>query len=288
MLMVNSAGDALSFGRYYNFVVGGNILGRGLTLDNLLTTYYLRRARRTQMDTMLQHARMYGYRAALLPFMRVFIPPSLATRFRQFHETEVALREYFQAARDRRRVPIAVARGTAPTRASVLDDNEIQAYRPGQQVYPVEPATELDAVGDSGSVIQRRLEEVLGAPLTPNQFTEVPMQLLIDLVSEFRVLDDDSDWDATALAAVLGSISSEYDDTGLVYFREFGSRRDNAVFSSGTISGTEQADARRRQKPTLFAFRLDRDTATRWGCPRFWHPTIVFPPNMEMRVFNAT
>ena len=288
MLMVNSAGDELSFGRYYNFVIGGNILGRGLTLDNLLTTYYLRRARRTQMDTMLQHARMYGYRQALLPYMRVFIPQTLATRFRQFHDTEVGLREFFQAARDGRRIPISVARGSAPSRASVLDDNEIQAYRPGQQVYPVEPATTREQLGDSPTTIQRRVEELFGGGLIANAYREVPLDAIIELVSEFRVLEDDSDWDAAAIGAVLSSISSDYDGTGLLYFREFGSGRPEPVFSSGTISGDEQGEARARRRPTLFAFRLNEATAARWGCARFWYPTIVFPSDMEVRVFNAS
>src|SRR5262249_55464109 len=81
MLLVNSVGSELNFGRHLNFIVGGNILGRGLTIENLLVTYYLRRARTTQMDTMLQHARMYGYRHSLMPYTRVFLPLSLATRF---------------------------------------------------------------------------------------------------------------------------------------------------------------------------------------------------------------
>src|SRR6185295_720641 len=75
--IVNSANSAVDFSRQLNFIIGGNILGRGLTIDNLLVTYYLRRARVSQMDTVLQHARMFGYRQLLMPYTRVFLPDSL-------------------------------------------------------------------------------------------------------------------------------------------------------------------------------------------------------------------
>jgi hypothetical protein len=68
--IVNSANSPVDFGRQLNFIVGGNILGRGLTIDNLLVTYYLRRAKVSQMDTVLQHARMFGYRQPLMPYTR--------------------------------------------------------------------------------------------------------------------------------------------------------------------------------------------------------------------------
>src|SRR5207237_3561079 len=83
--VVNSANSPVDFGRSLNFIVGGNILGRGLTIENLLVTYYLRRAKTSQMDTVLQHARMFGYRQLLMPYTRVFLPDSLAATFHFSH-----------------------------------------------------------------------------------------------------------------------------------------------------------------------------------------------------------
>ncbi len=54
--------QTFSFSPSFNFLIGGNSIGRGLAIKNLLVTYYVREARRTQMDTMYQHARMFGYR----------------------------------------------------------------------------------------------------------------------------------------------------------------------------------------------------------------------------------
>ncbi len=45
-----------------NFFIGGSILDRGITIDNMLCFFYGRDPKKFQMDTVLQHARMYGAR----------------------------------------------------------------------------------------------------------------------------------------------------------------------------------------------------------------------------------
>jgi hypothetical protein len=58
----------------YNLFVGGNKLGRGVTIKNLLVSYYGRNPRNPQADTVLQHARMYGYRRKDIGLLRLFLP----------------------------------------------------------------------------------------------------------------------------------------------------------------------------------------------------------------------
>jgi hypothetical protein len=91
VLRINASTERPPYGPRINFLVGGNILGRGLTINDLLVTYYLRQAQVSQMDTVLQHARMYGYRDALMPYTRVYLPQQLATLFHDIHQAEEAL-----------------------------------------------------------------------------------------------------------------------------------------------------------------------------------------------------
>jgi hypothetical protein len=70
--------QGIDYGRCLNFLIGGNTLGRGIAIRDLLVTYYVREARISQIDTMHQHARMYGYRDDTLPFTRLFIPRQLS------------------------------------------------------------------------------------------------------------------------------------------------------------------------------------------------------------------
>jgi len=58
---VNSDSDAtIVSDRVYSIFVGGNKLGRGVTISNLIVSYYGRNPKRPNSDTVLQHARMYG------------------------------------------------------------------------------------------------------------------------------------------------------------------------------------------------------------------------------------
>ena len=101
------------YGPRMNSLVGGNILGRGLTINDLLVTYYLRQARMSQMDTVLQHARMYGYRETFMAYTRVYLPRQLAVLFQEIHQAEQSLRDICQRQQGGETVPVRIARGFA-------------------------------------------------------------------------------------------------------------------------------------------------------------------------------
>ncbi len=61
-----------------NILVGGNMLGRGVTIEGLAVTYITRRAKSdTNADTMEQRARWFGYKQAYLDVCRIFVTPQL-------------------------------------------------------------------------------------------------------------------------------------------------------------------------------------------------------------------
>src|SRR5258708_22209172 len=76
----------------YNLFVGGNKLGRGVTIRNLLVSYYGRNPKKPQADTVLQHARMYGYRRKDIWLLRLFLPAQLHLVFKAIYKMEVGLR----------------------------------------------------------------------------------------------------------------------------------------------------------------------------------------------------
>ncbi len=77
----------------YNLFVGGNKLGRGVTIKNLLVSYYGRNPKNPQADTVLQHARMYGYRRKDIGLLRLFLPRELHTVFKAINKMERGLRD---------------------------------------------------------------------------------------------------------------------------------------------------------------------------------------------------
>jgi len=286
VLVVNAAADPTEFGSAYNFLIGGNILGRGLTIDNLLVTYYLRMPRTTQMDTMLQHARMFGYRAAIMPFTRVFLSQMLAARFNQITETEAALREMLTSQPSDDPIPVQVVGNLRATRANVLDANAIGGIRAGQQCFPAKPATSPDQVGNSTERIEAMLAEIFGVPWyeRKHEYVDCSLEQLVQLVSTVRNGDPDGeDWDPDILAPVLRSISAIGHGRAAIFVRDF--RTEREVIIGGALDSVEHDRARKMGKPVLYL--MHEPGEHRWPRP-FWYPGLVFPKNMPNQVFNVT
>jgi hypothetical protein len=291
IVVLNMQGGDVSFGPYFNFIVGGNILGRGLTIDDLLVTYYLRHAQTTQMDTMLQHARMYGYREALLPYTRVFLPYRLALRFHSIHESEAALRSLLVSAQTSEPVPVAVVNNLRPTRPGILDAGELGAFRPGQQIYPVVPVHEPQLLGRATERIEALLSAVLGTPLRKNEFAEIEIERMLELIDAVPIRPEEpGDWSSATIAQVLSSIGPSYGGKGRLYVRDF--ERTGPELENGAIGGPEQDRARGERRPVLFMFRESGSrppgTPNSWSGVPFWYPTLVFPPDMPNQIFNAS
>lgn len=80
--------------------VAGNVLSRGLTLEGLTTSLFLRGAAEPAADTQMQMQRWFGYRGAVLPFCRVFTYEDQLELFRRYHVNDNALRSEVMAAMD--------------------------------------------------------------------------------------------------------------------------------------------------------------------------------------------
>lgn len=62
----------------FTFAIGGNIVSRGVTFNNLLSMFFTRDTRhRIQQDTYIQRARMFGSRGEYLPWFELHIPKAL-------------------------------------------------------------------------------------------------------------------------------------------------------------------------------------------------------------------
>src|SRR5205807_54727 len=76
----------------FNLFIGGQILDRGITINNLIAFYYGRNPKRFQQDTVLQHSRMYGARSMTdLAVTRFYAPQHIFQIMRKIHEFDAAL-----------------------------------------------------------------------------------------------------------------------------------------------------------------------------------------------------
>jgi len=62
----------------FTIVIGGNIVSRGVTFDNLLSMFFTRDSKhKIQQDTYIQRARMFGSRKAHIHYFELTIPDQL-------------------------------------------------------------------------------------------------------------------------------------------------------------------------------------------------------------------
>jgi len=84
-------------------IVGGNKLSRGLTLEGLLVSYYVRPA--NYFDTLLQMSRWFGYREDYVDLTRLWTTQELRIRFRDLATAEEALRREIRLYRALNKTP---------------------------------------------------------------------------------------------------------------------------------------------------------------------------------------
>jgi hypothetical protein len=70
--------------------IGGNTLSRGLTLEGLVSTYFVRQPR--AYDTLLQMGRWFGYRSGYEDLPRIWMTDRLKDRFREMASIEAEIR----------------------------------------------------------------------------------------------------------------------------------------------------------------------------------------------------
>jgi Z1 domain len=73
-------------------VVGGNKLSRGLTIEGLIVSYFVRNSRQPKADTLAQMGRFFGYKKNFAELNRIYTTREIVESFREISELEDALR----------------------------------------------------------------------------------------------------------------------------------------------------------------------------------------------------
>ena len=253
----------------YNLFVGGNKLGRGVTIKNLLVSYYGRHPRRPQADTVLQHARMYGYRRKDIGLLRLFLPPELHTVFKAINKMERGLRDLIARKPGEEFRGVYVESGLSPTRKNILAPGSIGVYSGGSNYNPAQILRD-ETVKTSTEKINRKLDQIANKSYAEMSIED--MQALIRLT----VPDEKQServWNPIAVAESLAQFAKLYGHTtGYVWVdreRELdATRRETA----GVLAGGEFASV----PGDKIALYILRTKASRQKNAAWW-PQIRFP-----------
>ncbi|MFZ2189480.1 MAG: Z1 domain-containing protein [Candidatus Magasanikiibacteriota bacterium] len=171
----------------FTVVIGGNIISRGVTFDNLLSMFFTRDVKhKLQQDTYIQRARMFGSRNDYLKYFELIIPKSL---YLDWQKCFIFHRLSLESRKQDKRTPVWLdgERITAVSAASIDKTNVV--------VDKGEMSFELFNF-DSGNI-----EEILSQNIKPIQKVKALSELfgksclptyLISYIEGFCPLGDES------------------------------------------------------------------------------------------------
>ena len=262
----------------FNIFVGGNKLGRGVTIKNLLVSYYGRNPRTPRADTVLQHARMYGYRKEDLGVTRLFLPQRLDNHFTSIHEMEKSLRHLLKKYTGCFE-GLYISGDWTATRSNVLDPNTIGYYVEGSSYNPRKPLRTKDSKKNT-DWLNDQLRSVKDAP--PHMI--ITVERLIQLIEKVE-LDPQyvpQLWNLKAIRTALGVLKEKIksDKAYLVVKRN----RDLKAIRTerhGIIQSSEAALAP-TDAPTLFMYHVNPNANE----AEVWWPQLRFPDGEYVLAFS--
>lgn len=262
----------------YNLFVGGNKLGRGVTIKNLLVSYYGRNPRRPQADTVLQHARMYGYRRKDIGLLRLFLPRQLHIVFKAINKMEQGLRNLIATNPDEEFRGVYVESGLSATRKNILVPGAVGVYSAGSNYNPAQIVRD-----ESVRVPTEKIDKIL-ASILDRSFAELPIDIIEQLIFLTRPDDAESErvWNVTAVTSSIKQFEKiRKQSTGYVYVDRDRGLQESRRETQGILDGGEIRTVP-NDKIGLFMLRVK---AIRGGHPSWW-PQVRFPDGRYAFAFS--
>ncbi|HXI05425.1 MAG TPA: Z1 domain-containing protein [Bradyrhizobium sp.] len=172
--------SATSPAAMFTFVIGGNIVSRGVTFDNLLSMFFTRDSKhKIQQDTYIQRARMFGSRKKHLPHFELTIPETLYVDWQRcfvFHKLAL------EAIKTKKGSPVWLADSRIATAASTSIDKANVDLDRGEMSFPIFDYTDevKRIIGKTNNPLTclRAMQTELGADALPDYLIRYVERLL--------------------------------------------------------------------------------------------------------------
>ena len=179
----------------YNIYIGGNMLGRGLTIKNLIVTYMYRDSKVTNIDTLYQRARWFGYKSKIIDVCRVFTTKDIKEDYSSIRVHDEALWETIERAkkngipfkemprifRNNRKAYLNLTRRNV---ARTVDLDQLSDWK--QQKYLIRDKKMID----TNICILSKYQQKYARELVERKYNEKQVHLLLKNRSYFDVYDE--------------------------------------------------------------------------------------------------
>lgn len=285
----------------FNIFIGGQILDRGVTINNLIGFYYGRNPQSFQQDTVLQHSRMFGYRDKEdLAITRFYTTPNIYRVMQRINDFDTSLREAVQRQEDQRVVFIQRDDENEiipcnPNKLILSKLTTLQAHKRllpiGMQTYS---KTKISRLVDK---VDQQVANLLGT----DQEKLIDLDDAIQLVEGINETYDPKKgegWDVRSFLSSLEYLSKNNNkQIGKVWLitrknrnmgriREASGRYEDAPDTpKGRTSELRIAKELARDIPALILLRQNGEEEKGWRGAPFWWPVLVTPASTPPVVF---
>lgn len=214
----SSSEDRLDYenGPVVAIAIGGNTLSRGLTLEGLSVSYFVRAV--SAYDTLLQMGRWFGFRNGYGDLPRIWLTAELSEWFRHLATVETEMRRDIDIymTEDKDPLTFAVRLRTHPklrvTQAAKMKDavKAASSYG-GQRVQTRYFRTSADWLLDNQAAAKRLVSRAVQHAARRNErpedgrylFCEVPHDLVVDFLQQYRFHERSVECDADLLVGYI-------------------------------------------------------------------------------------
>jgi len=284
----------------FNMYIGGQILDRGITINNLIGFYYGRNPNRFQQDTVLQHSRMYGARSSAdLAVTRFYAPQNVYQVMRRINEFDTALREAFESGEHDGGVYFIqkdTSKGLVPCSPNKLLFSDVVSIRPGRRLVLSGFQTVYKSNGSKNlKDLDTRVDELIGSRTEPVLIDVADGKDLLRRAYANLEFEDGAEDDRNAHVAAIEHLSrtcSNADLKNKVWLlvakdRDVRRQREEGRFSNAPDT-KQQADLARTKAidaPVLMLLRQAGTEEQGWRGLPFWWPVIMTPLSSVTAVF---
>lgn len=286
-----------------NIFIGGQILDRGVTINNLIGFYYGRRPKRFQQDTVLQHSRMYGARPlADLAVTRFYTTNDIYEIMKRIHDFDSALREAFEKGDHANGVYFIrkdVTGRLVPCSPNKLILSSIATIRPHKRMLPIGFQTGFKTKIEKDILAIDKIVEAWFKGKGTRYPTLVKLDeviKIIDLISKTLELNKwyPFNWNSFKSSVEHLSLHSrDPKEAGKVWVLIRTDRNIQRIRPDGRFSNAPDTPQREGviargvalNTPILMLFRQNGSKDDGWReCP-FWWPVLMAAQNTEVTIF---
>lgn len=284
----------------FNIFVGGQILDRGITIENLLGFFYGRNPKTIQEDTVLQHSRMYGARSFKdMSVTRLYTTVRLYHVMKKMHEFDSALRTALEKGKYKNGVvflekdPTGEIKPCSPNKILI---SHTTTLLPHKRYLPI--GFDTKCITELQKTVPK-IDKLLETEAKKCSFKEdayiLPLDAAISclkLIDETYKEDQDSCWNVGAMIGMLERCSN-YDEKGKYVYCLISKNRNISRFRADQIPSNAPDDGRELQtakdlaidKPCIIFTRQNGYQENGWRGHPFWWPVIVTPLNTQIAIF---